>query len=125
MSFERFSSSDVYIFEHVGGYIQCCGCWLDGGNFGLSIEENEDSWFTNFKTPREALAHLDRHEAAGHDIGGARRRIEKEYKDLDAPIEPFVQDPEVTKRVREKLKAAYESSTEFPNKRFRDASNGE
>jgi hypothetical protein len=81
VSFERFMSSDVYIFEHVSGFIQCCGCWLDG---------DEKNWSVDLPTPREALAHLDRHEAAGHDIGGARRRIEKEYEDLDAPIEPYV-----------------------------------
>jgi hypothetical protein len=81
MSYERFSSSDIYIFEHAGGFIQCCGCWLDG---------DEKNWSVDLPTPREALAHLDRHEAAGHDIGGARRRIEKEYEDLDAPIEPYV-----------------------------------
>jgi hypothetical protein len=85
MSFERFASSDVYIFEHVSGYIQCCGCWLNDGGFGISVEEN-DGWFVNLKTPREALEHLDKHEAAGHDVGGARRRIEKEYEDLDATI---------------------------------------
>lgn len=101
MSFERFASSDVYIFEHVGGYIQCCGCWLSG--LGISIED--DDYFLNLKTPREALAHLDRHEEAGHDIGGARRRIEKEYEDLDAPIEPYVR--------------------QHPPVGFRDASNGE
>ena len=107
MSFARFSSSDVYIFEHVGGFIQCCGCWLDGGNFGLSVEDNEDSWFVNLKTPREALAHLDRHEEAGHDIGGARRRIEKEYEDLDAPIEPYVTPPEVRERQLKRMRELF------------------
>ena len=81
MSFERFSSSDVYVFEHVGGFIECCGCWLMADN---------DEWSVKLATPREALEHLDIHEAVGHDIGGARRRIEKEYEDLDAPIEPYV-----------------------------------
>ena len=93
MSFERFSSSDVYIFEHVGGFIQCCGCWLDG--------DDEDSWFVELKTPREALAHLDRHDAAGHDIGGAKRRIEKEYEDLDVEIQPYVMPEEQRKRLDE------------------------
>jgi hypothetical protein len=81
MSFERFGSSDVYIFEHVGGFIQCCGCWLDGSD--------EDNWFVELKTPREALSHLDRHDAAGHDIGGAKRRIEKAYENLDIEIQPW------------------------------------
>jgi hypothetical protein len=81
MSFERFSTSDVYIFEHVGGWIECCGCW-----FG---EWDQIEPFPQFKTPREALAHLDTHEKAGHDIGNARNRITQEYPDLDIQIQPY------------------------------------
>lgn len=101
MSFERFSSSDVYIFEHANGFIQCCGCLI------VEPEDGEIFGFAELKTPREALAHLDAHEKAGDDIGGARRRIEKEYEDLDVTIEPYVSDPEVNKRVLEKMKEAY------------------
>jgi hypothetical protein len=97
MSFERFGSSDVYIFEHVGGYIECCGCSLIRG-------EDENDWFVKLSTPRDALNHLDAHEAAGDDIGGARQRIEKEYEDLYATIKPY--------------------NGNIPS-RFRDASNGE
>lgn len=97
MSFARFSSSDIYIFEHVGGYIQCCACNIvepaDGELFG----------FANLKTPREALAHLDLHEAAGHDIGSARVRIEKEYPNLDIQIEPYKRTPEEEARMKEIL----------------------
>lgn len=104
MSFERFSSSDVYIYEHVDGFIECCGCWLvDWGTEG----------FPQLKTPREALAHLDLHEEAGYDIGGARRRIEKEYTDLDIQIEPYVQTPEEEARHKElfkRMKEAYDAS---------------
>lgn len=107
MSFERFSSSDVYIFEHAGGFIQCCGCWLHDESLGLSIEEDDDSWLVELKTPREALAHLDEHEAAGHDIGGARGRIEKEYEDLNAPIEPYVTPPEVRERQRKRMQEIF------------------
>lgn len=81
MSFERFSSSDIYIFEHAGGGIECCGCWI--------ADWDTSEAFPNFKTPREALAHLDVHESAGHDIGGARNRIIKEYPDLDIEIGPW------------------------------------
>lgn len=28
MSYCRFSEGDVYLFEHVGGYIECCSCLL-------------------------------------------------------------------------------------------------
>lgn len=106
MSFERFTSSDIYIFEHVGGYIQCCGCSL------VDSEEGEIFGFADLKTPREALSHLDTHEEAGDDIGGARRRIEKEYEDLDAPIEPYVRSEEDEKRIREKLRKALDGKEE-------------
>jgi|688.fasta_scaffold52467_16 hypothetical protein len=85
MSFERFSTSDIYMFEHVDGFIECCGCWLSG--LGLSIEA--DDFFASFSTPRNALAHLDKHEQAGHDIGHARKRIIEEYPDLDIVIKPW------------------------------------
>jgi hypothetical protein len=94
------------MFEHVGGFIQCCGCSL------TDPEDDEIFGFANLKTPREALAHLDLHEAADDDIGGARRRIEKEYEDLDAPIEPYVTSPEVRERVRKMMKEAWNGKEE-------------
>lgn len=120
MSFARFSDSDIYLYEHVGGFIECCGC-------SLSKPEEEDEIFgyTKLNTPREALAHLDEHEAAGDDTGGARSRIEKEYKDLDAPIEPYAEDAEVTARRKERFREMFKSMEKFPTDRFRDASNGE
>lgn len=116
MSFERFSSSDIYMFEHVGGFIQCCGCWLDG--------DDEGSWLVELKTPREALAHLDRHETAGHDIGGARNRIIKEYPDLDIEIQPYkrTEEEEIMHR---KLMDDIKSRHQHPPQQFRDRSNGE
>ena len=83
MSFERFISSDIYMFEHVGGYIECCGCLFAG--WGITVDDDEISILLD--TPRQALAHLDRHEEAGHDIGGARARIIKTYPDLDRLID--------------------------------------
>jgi hypothetical protein len=108
MSFERFSTSDVYVFEHVGGFIQCCGCLLG------------DDW--DYNTPREMLAHLDEHEAAGHDIGRSRIRILEEYPDLDINIDPYVISPEVSERIRARLRAAFE---QHPPQGFRDTANGE
>ena len=80
MSFERFASSDVYIFEHVSGHIECSGCTL------VLPDDLEIFGTATMSTPQEALTHLDLHEKKGDDIGGARRRIEIEYEDLDAPI---------------------------------------
>lgn len=113
MSFERFSSSDVYIFEHVGGFIECCACWF--------IDCDTEP-FPQFKTPREALGHLDAHENAGHNIGEARASIEKEYPNLDIEIQPYTEDPEVAEARREKLRQAFE---QHPPQQFRDKGNGE
>ena len=98
MSFARFSSSDIYMYEHVGGFIECCACSL-----GDHTDDFELFKFVQLKTPREALAHLDEHEAVGDNIGGARQRILKEYPDLDIAIEPYKQDPEVLERIRQKI----------------------
>jgi hypothetical protein len=95
MSFERFSSSDIYMFEHVSGFIQCCGCW-----FG-QLDDSDP--FPEFNTPLEALAHLDVHENAGHDIGEARERIIEEYPDLDVQIEPYVQPPDFHEKLKAKI----------------------
>lgn len=114
MSFERFSSSDVYIYEHVGGFIECCGC--------LFSNWDDSEPFPQLKTPREALAHLDRHEKTGHDIGAARVRIEKEYPDLDIEIEPYVPDPEVAEARQARLREIF---GQHPPEGFRDKSNGE
>lgn len=111
MSFERFSTSDVYIFEHVGGFIECCGCFLINWDTEPSPQ---------LATPREALEHLDRHELAGHDIGHARKRILSEYPNLDVRIAPYTRESEDAQRIMEEFKQKY-----FPPQAFRDKSNGE
>jgi hypothetical protein len=101
MSFERFLSSDVYIFEHVGGFIQCCGCQL------TKADEGEIFGFAELATPKLALEHLDLHEAAGDDIGAARVRIEREYPDLDIKIEPYKRDPADSERLKARILEAW------------------
>ena len=59
MSYCRFISADAYIFEHVGGYWQCCGCWLS---------ESEDGSDWNFPTREAMLEHIAEHREAGHFI---------------------------------------------------------
>lgn len=95
MSFARFSHSDVYIYEHVGGFIECCAC---------SLHESTADWYPQFKTPREAIAHLKEHKKAGHDIGGAIKKIKSGYSDLDTPIEPYVRSEEETERIRKLMR---------------------
>lgn len=84
MSFERFSSSDLYMFESTSGFIECCGCWF------VDWEEMSPT----FETPRLALDHLDVHEKAGHFIGHARTRIIQEYPGLDINIKSGQHPPE-------------------------------
>ena len=115
MSFERFSTSDIYMFEHVGGWIECCGCWF--------ADSPDGDYFPQFKTPYEALMHLAVHEKAGHDIGNADRRIVKEYPDLHVEIQPYVKTPE-----QEAAHIAFWKSLNdevHPPQEFRDRSNGE
>lgn len=55
MSYCRFGNADVYVFEHVYGGIDCCGCWLDPQQPRLhSMEEVEE--------------HFAAHVAAGHNV---------------------------------------------------------
>lgn len=59
MSYCRFGNADAYIFEHVGGYWQCCGC-------SLARSGTIDEW--NFPTRRAMLAHIAKHREAGDYI---------------------------------------------------------
>ena len=63
MAYSRFFDSDIYIYSHIDGYIECCACWLnerlDIGVFGLSEKITNDDQLT---------AHLDEHILAGHSI---------------------------------------------------------
>lgn len=55
MSYARFSDeSNVYVFPHAGGYVQCCGCSLD------------DVW--NYHSAPEVVAHMQAHVEAGHKV---------------------------------------------------------
>lgn len=108
LSFSRFGEADVYVFEHVGGFIQCCGCSLAEGE--IDIDDNFGMYDAD--TPREMLAHLDRHEEAGDDVDITRVRILKEYENLDAPIEPYVRSEEDEKRIREMMRKAWNGEEE-------------
>jgi hypothetical protein len=63
MAYSRFFDSDIYIYPHVDGYIECCACWLneklETGLFGLSEKIQDD------QTLEE---HIDEHILAGHNI---------------------------------------------------------
>ena len=64
MAYSRFSNSDIYIYSHVGGWIECAACWLNEGSdeyslFSMSEEIHDDV---------HLMAHVREHIKAGHDI---------------------------------------------------------
>jgi hypothetical protein len=64
MAYSRFWDSDIYIYSHVDGYIECCACWLNDkleeySLFGLSEKITNDE---------QLEEHLDRHILAGHKV---------------------------------------------------------
>lgn len=64
MAYARFFDSDIYIYSHVDGYIECCACWLNDkleeySLFGLSEKIQDDETL---------LAHIQEHRARGHNI---------------------------------------------------------
>lgn len=57
MSYARFSdNSDVYVFLHCNGWLECCGCLLEPSHI-----------FQAFKTG-DMLQHLRAHQKAGHKV---------------------------------------------------------
>lgn len=99
MSYCRFSSGDVYMYSHVGGFIECCACSLapkEMSNIGdladaLGLTKDDvpelfDDFEMNsslqFNTRTEALDHLQAHRDAGHKVPEyAFERIRKELND--------------------------------------------
>ncbi len=63
MAYARFFDSDIYIYPHVDGYIECCACWLNEGLedtlFGLSEKITNDV---------DLIGHIRQHRQLGHDI---------------------------------------------------------
>lgn len=108
MSYARMSGdSDVYVYEHSSGFIECCGCRL------TAAEEYEDFGFARLSTAREALAHLEWHVREGDRVPQrAFDRIRKEHEDLDAAIPAYVPPPEVRERQRKKMQEIFGSNPE-------------
>lgn len=84
MAYSRFGYADVYVFTHVGGFLQCCGCWLG------------DEW--DFHSTEDMIAHLALHRAAGHNVPDGLEEVLREddednfpltCRDGHAPGEPY------------------------------------
>ena len=76
MSYARFGrDSDVYVFLHVNGFFECCGC-VFGGEAGRYLTSTAD-----------VIKHLEQHKAKGHKVpDDAILDLQKEAEENDAWI---------------------------------------
>ena len=79
MSYARFGwdGSDVYVFYSVGDYYECCGCqlqereWVDDPGrsiLGGYLKDVGEIVPHTFKDTVGIIAHLRKHQAAGHTV---------------------------------------------------------
>lgn len=74
MSYARFgwNGSDVYVFLHAGGFIQCCGCPYANDGYGS---------FNAYRT-KQMVDHLKKHQANGdHVPEKVFTRLEAEHEE--------------------------------------------
>jgi len=71
MSYCRMSEGDVYMYPHIYGYIDCCGCRLS----------NQTD--TIFYTRTDAIKHLELHIANGDIVPyRAIKRLKEEIEEI-------------------------------------------
>jgi len=64
MAYSRFTNSDIYIYSHVEGYIECSACILNEPQdeyslFSMSEQIHDDG---------HLILHIRSHIKAGHDL---------------------------------------------------------
>jgi len=64
MAYSRFIDSDIYIYPHVSGHIECAACWLNENKEEYSLYLSSVC-ITNDDQLRD---HLELHAKAGHDM---------------------------------------------------------
>ena len=64
MSYARFLDSDVYVFMHVSGYLQCCGCWLS------HLNPVDPDYYNSFNahSTQEMVDHIVKHKRRKHNV---------------------------------------------------------
>jgi hypothetical protein len=58
MSYCRFLDADVYVFMNVSGWLECCACTLESGEWKS----------LSFYSTQEMIDHLKAHVEAGHNV---------------------------------------------------------
>jgi hypothetical protein len=99
MSYVRFAwdGSQVYMFEHCDGGIECCGC---------RFADKTGKGFPRFGTPEEAIAHLALHRRAGHFV--PEYAITGLWNDIPGADEPSRPEPAMMKRSKKMMAKARE-----------------
>ena len=64
MAYSRFIDSDIYIYPHIDGYIECCACWLNESQDGYSLFLDNIKIYDDLELAR----HLKKHAAQGHEM---------------------------------------------------------
>jgi hypothetical protein len=63
MAYSRFSNSDIYIYPHVDGHIECAGCFLNIPTDEYTLFKSE-----HIHDDETLLMHIVRHRISGHNI---------------------------------------------------------
>ena len=63
MAYSRFYDSDIYIYPHVEGHIECAGCFLN-----ISPDEHTIFQSTKIYDDETLLMHLVQHAISGHNM---------------------------------------------------------
>ena len=63
MAYSRFADSDIYIYPHVEGHIECAGCFLN-----ISPDENTIFKSEHILDDETLLMHILQHRISGHNI---------------------------------------------------------
>ena len=64
MAYSRFTNSDIYIYPHIDGYIECCACWLNESQDEYSLFLNN----VQIDNDMDLARHLKAHAKLGHDM---------------------------------------------------------
>lgn len=144
MSYCRFSDGDVYLYAHVGGGFECCGCSISdpvksvftkgykGHPLLGNIEACEECagegcgacmmpGFAKLQTRSECLEHLQKHQDAGEDVPEyafemLREEIEKEGEKNDPYFEDGYSGPAVIDFAKGTIRKATEFFKELEDK---------
>jgi hypothetical protein len=70
MAYSRFADSDIYIYSHIDGYIECCACWLNEGQDEYSKDTAYSLFLANVQIYDDIhlARHLKEHAKLGHEM---------------------------------------------------------